>query len=277
MLPEPFDALEASLGPDARVLPLDDRHVVRTSGRSDHVAGNAVHHPGGLHADGLHGAVTELRQRFPFGRARLVAPFDVDLAAAARSRGDLASSTLEVLLRGAPVGARPPRDDLRLSAPADDRAWHGITVLHRHAARPGEDRARGADDERLRWWVEGLQRLVAAGRARVLRAERFGTPVGVGVLHWAPSVDVGPDHAGLAVVADVVVHPAHRRLGVARTVADALVAQHLRDFPRALVAAVGEGPTPPDTGAAEDPAPPDGWRRHARLLALEPIEVRGSR
>ena len=155
------------------------------------------------------------------------------------------------------------RDDLGIGPPADDRGWHGLTVLHRHAAAPGEDRTRGADDGRLRWWVDGLRTLVAQGRARVLRAERFGTPVAAGVLHWSPSTPVDGDHAGLAVLSDVVVHPAHRGIGIGRTLTDALVAQHLADFPRAAVWGVWEhpGPTAPTDA-------PTGWRTTDELLVL---------
>lgn len=266
MLPHPFDVLEATLGPAAGVVALDGVHVVRTAGRSDHAPGNAVHHLTAVPVRGLSAAVADLDRRFPTGRARLVVPHDPELVAAAGATG-LRPSTLEVVVCDAGAGAAAPRSDLRLSAPTDDRAWHGITVLHRHAAPPGEDRARGAEDDRLQWWVDGLRELVAHGRARVVRAERFGTPVGAGVLHWAPGVEVGPDRAGLAVVADVVVHPAHRGLGVARAVVDALVAQHRADFPRARVAGVGERPIDVDE-AGDEPSPPTGWHPHTRLLAL---------
>lgn len=265
MLPHPFDVLEATLGPAAGVVALDGLHVVRTAARSDHAPGNAVHHLTGVPVDGLRAAVAGLDRRFPTGRARLVVPYDPELVAGVGATG-LRPSTLEVVVRDAGAGAATPRSDLRLSAPTDDRAWHGITVLHRHAAPPGEDRARGAEDDRLQWWVDGLRELVAQGRARVLRAERFGTPVGVGVLHWAPGVDVGADHAGVAVVAGVTVHPAHRGLGVARALTGTLVEQHLGEFPRARVAAVAERHGGP--GTATPPAVPSGWQPHARLLAL---------
>jgi GNAT superfamily N-acetyltransferase len=264
VLPDPVEVLEATLGPAAGVVALDGVHVVRTAGRGDHAPGNAVHHLTDLPAGGLAAAVADLDRRFPTGRARLVVPHDPELVAAVDATG-LRPSTLEVVVRDAGAGTATPRGDLRLSVPSDDRAWHGITVLHRHVAPPGEDRGRGAEDDRLKWWVDGLRELVAHGRARVLRAERFGTPVGVGVLHWAPGVEVGADHAGLAVVAGVTVHPAHRGLGVARALADTLVEQHLAGFPRARVAAVAERHGDPGTTS---PAVPSGWQPHARLLAL---------
>ena len=273
MLPDPFDVLEATLGPAAGVVRLgEERRVVRTTDRPDHPAGNAVHHRAAVTPDGLAAVVADLDRRFPRGRARLVLPHDPELVTA--DHAELLPTVIEVLRRD-PGAAPPRRADLALAAPVGDRDWHGITVLHRHAAAPGEDRARGRQDERLRWWVAGLRELVETGRARVLRAVRFGTPVGVGVLHWVPGAVVGEDHAGLAVVADVVVHPAHRGIGVARSLTEALVEQHLADFPRARVTAVAEhAPQPPrgrSAGDAPDPDPtavPTGWQLHARLLAL---------
>lgn len=270
MQPAPYDVLESTLGPAAGIVALDGVHVVRTAERSDHAPGNAVHHLTDLPVEGLRAAVADLDRRFPTGRARLVAPHGAELEAAAAATG-LRPSTVEVALRDHAQDRPAPRGDVQLTAPADDRAWHGITVLHRHAAPPGEDRARGAEDDRLQWWVAGLRDLVAQGRARVLRAERFGTPVGVGVLHWAPGVDVGADHAGLAVVAGVTVHPAHRGLGIARALTETLVEQHLAGFPRARVAGVAErhgDPETPAPSAAVPAALPAGWRPHARLLAL---------
>jgi GNAT superfamily N-acetyltransferase len=260
VVPDPFDVLEATLGPAVRVLPVGSRRILRTTERPDHLRGNAVHRVEPLSPDQLGDALVDLAERFPTGRARLVVPWSQDLADAASSRQDVTASPIEVLERQ--PASRAGRGDLRLSVPTDDRAWHGITVLQRHAGPSGEDRARGAADERLRWWTDQLRQLQDEGRARVLRAERFGTPVAFGVLHWAPGLEVGPDHAGLAVVAGVTVHPAHRNLSVARTLVGGLVTRHLADFPRARVTAVVEG-----AGRA---GPPTGWERHARLLAVTP-------
>ena len=260
MLPAPLDVLEATLGPGARTVALDDVRVVRTTDRPDHAAGNAVHHTAPVPVAGLPAAVADLDRRFPTGRARLVAPRGPELQVPALP--GLHPSVLRVLRRAG--GAGPgERDDVILTPPTDDRAWHGITVLHRHAAAPREDRARGAADERLRWWVEGLRRLVAQGRARVLRVERFGTPVAAGVLHWSPGTPVDDGHAGLAVLADVVVHPAHRGLGIGRVLAEGLMARHLADFPRAAVHGVWEHP-----GPTAPPRTPTGWRTTAELLVL---------
>ncbi len=259
MQPDPLAVLEVTLGPGVRGVELDGMHVLRSVDRPDHAPGNAVHHTTPLGAGAAAAAVRDLEQRFPAGAARLVAPLDGEIPAV----GGYVPSVVRLLRREDGAGPGPVRDDLEVSAPGDDRAWHGLTVLHRHAASPAEDRARGADDERLRWWVDGLRSLVGEGRARVLRAARFGTPVAAGVLHWAPGLAVDDGHAGLAVVADVVVHPAHRRLGIGRTLVGRLVAQHLADFPRAAVLGVWEHP-----GAAPPTASPSGWSTHADLAVL---------
>lgn len=267
MLPDPFDVVEATLGPHARVVDLEGGdaraavRVVRTASRVDHPPGNAVHH----HLrppPSLAWAVDDLDERFPTGRARLLLP--TALANGLEVPEGLVRSDLVVTRRAGPAATSTADGvDVRLLPPADDRDWHGITVLQRHAVAPGEDRSRGRHDGRVRWWVDGLRQLVGTGRARVLRAVRFGTPVGAGVLHWAPGTRVDDDHAGLAVVADVVVHPAHRGLGVAAALRDELVRRHLSDFPRACVATLVE--CEPGGGPA---APAPGWTAHATLLAL---------
>lgn len=274
MLPAPFDVLESTLGPAARVVALDGTEaagndlgtppagpvrVVRTVGRADHPPGNAVHHLTPVPPAAFGAAVADLEQRFPVGRARLVTPHGPELAVAAPA--GLHPSLLTVLRRVDEPAPDADRGDIEVAAPRDDRDWHGITVLHRHVDRPGEDRARGSHDDRLRWWVAGLRELVGSGRARVLRAVRFGTPVAVGVLHWAPGVEVDEGHAGLAVVAGVVVHPAHRGLGVGRTLVDQLVATHLADFPSACVTALVE--REPETDARI----PSRWEHMASLSA----------
>lgn len=278
-MPTPFalDVLQRTLGGAVRLAELDDRTVVRTAERPDHRAGNALHLHDVPSVEVLRDAVEDAARRFD-GLVRVVAPLpadgsplDAELLAAGEALG--ASVRADHLLThddpAAWVEATTSRGDLELEVPADARAWHGVTVLHRHAgpaedpaARPGPERGRGADDELLAWWVDGLADLAATGRARVLVARRHGTPVGAGALVWDPRVDVGPRHAGLAVLTDVVVHPAHRRLGVGRTVAAGLVRAHLPQFPRARVATVAPGPV-------ADAARRHGWRTTARLLVVE--------
>ena len=151
VLPDPLVVLETTLGPGVRGVDLDGVHVVRAVERPDHAPGNAVHHTVPLDPATVATAVTDLTERFPTGRARLVAPLRGEVPATAGH----APSVLRVLRHDHVVGS--PRGDLTLTPPTDDRAWHGLTVLHRHAAGPGEDRARGAADERIRWWVDGVR------------------------------------------------------------------------------------------------------------------------
>jgi GNAT superfamily N-acetyltransferase len=101
----------------------------------------------------------------------------------------------------------------------------------------------------------------------VLRVARFGTPVAAGVLHWSPGTPVEEGRAGLAVVADVVVHPAHRHLGIGRALTERLVAVHRTDFPRAAVAGVWE------LSVAGGPPPvPDGWTTGGTLAVLTRVD-----
>lgn len=262
VLPAVHDVLEVTLGPAAQVVPLDGVRVVRTTARPDHPAGNALHLSSPLTSATVDAARRQLDERFPTGRARIVAPLGPD---GVPDPAGLRPSVLHVL-RYAGGGDRG-RPDLDIGPPRDDRAWHGLTVLHRHAAPPGEDRARGAADDRLRWWVDGVRTLATQGRARVLRAVRFGTPVAAGVLYWAPGAAVPAGQAGLAVVADLVVHPAHRGLGIGRAVTSQLVADHLADFPQAAVTGLWE------LAGSSPPAPsPSGWEQLAALAALTRVD-----
>lgn len=263
--PDPFEVVAATCHPATRRVELDDRAVLRTPDRPGDPRGNAVHLTGPPpDAPTLAAAATDASTRFP-GRA-------VELRLLARRTGPAGAvrdgRALDVLVlddAARAAGAWPRRTDVTVAPPGDDRAWHGVVVLRRHAAADDEieaaARARGGRDELLRWWVDGRRRLVSEGRARVLVATRFGTPVGAGVLAWAPGVDVGADAAGLAVVTDVVVHPAHRLLGIATTLVAELVARHVADFPRARVSTVAPAAVTGRLAA-------HGWRVHERLVEL---------
>lgn len=284
--PEPVDVLAATAHPDTRRIDLDDRVVLRTPDRPDHAGGNAVLRRGGAVLD------EQLTTALADARTRLVDPRTTPRVVVPRTprtepvTGDEPAADdrppvvpgartrlLDALLLADPAGSVPQwsrREGVAVAPPRDARDWHGVTVLRRHA-RPmteaddgGESRtsrARGGDDDLLRWWVDGRRRLVAEGRARVVVATRFGTPVAAVTLVWAPAVAVGDDGAGLAVLCDLVVHPAHRGLGIGRTTAADVVERHLRDFPRAVVAAVV--PTSAAGGLRAT-----GWREHARLVEL---------
>jgi ribosomal protein S18 acetylase RimI-like enzyme len=81
-------------------------------------------------------------------------------------------------------------------------------VLDRYAHGDDVAQWRAWDDEWGGWQRERVGALARSGRAEVWLAARHGMPVGTLTL-----VD---DHDGLVVVDDVVIHPAHRRRGIAR-------------------------------------------------------------
>lgn len=265
-VPSVVDVVSATAHPDTRRIDLDDRTVLRTPDRPDLVDGNLVVLADTVDVAALAGALADARRRLadPRTTPRLLAPV-VDPPP---TDGRL----LSVVTLPADADTSPIRDDLQLVVPRDDRAWHGITVLQRHAVTDEDEagaRARGGRDDELRWWVAGRRRQRDQGRARVLVAMRFGVPVATGTLVWVPGAPVDAGHAGLAVVTDVVVHPAHRGLGIGTSVVTGLVATHRADFPRALVAAV----VPGGGRAVLERA---GWRARATVVDVrEPDAAAG--
>lgn len=247
-----------------REVELADRTVVRSSVRPDDAAANLVLLHGPADGGALRAAREDADGRFA-GPSQLVVPLaptdrrpDADVAAFAAHAVGRSTQVLHALAVDAPsalVAAHRPREEVEISTPSDPRAWHGLQVLLRHE-HDTEDR--GEDDDVLAARVADRRELLATGRARVVVARRFGTPVAAGVLVWDPRTDVGPQHAGLAVLTDLVTHPAHRGLGLAQDVAVALAAAHLRDFPRAMVGAVVPG----------GPPPVGGWTTLGRLLVV---------
>ena len=110
---------------------------------------------------------------------------------------------------------------------AVDRRWHATTVLYRYLAGDTPDDWRGNDDGFVAWSVEQQRSLAASGRCQVWVALRHGMPVArLSLLH---------DRQGLAVVEDVVVHPAHRRRGIASALTHRAVAHHLEVDPGARI------------------------------------------
>lgn len=232
--PLPLVAIRATLDPGTVVAPLADLTVLRTPMRPDLREGNALHlrtapEPAGL--DGLLGAWDD---RFAGGpaiehlRIRWVEPpagRDLeDLRAVAAERG-LAVDLTRHLELGEPKPS-PARPDVGVVVATDPRQWHGATVLFRHTDWDG-------DEDFWRDTMAGRRELAAEGRAVTYLAVRWGIPVGTASLCWDPLADVGPDHAGLAVVEDVVVHPVHRGVGVGSALVSTAVATHLRAHPRA--------------------------------------------
>lgn len=266
--PDPFEVLRATAHPDTRVVRLDDRTVVRTSGQPASRVGNAVHHTGGppTGADEVAAALADAHRRLadPAATPRVVLRRPADGAALASAVGSRTPLDVLVLRARAQVATTARRADVAVGPPRDERGWHAATVLRRHAAGGDGDaaaRGRGGRDELLRWWVEGRRRLVGTGRARVALAERFGTPVATATLVWDPAAAVGVDAAGLAVLTDLVVHPAHRGLGIATTTAAWLLDTHLAAFPRALVATVVPAPLTPTLEG-------HGWVVHGKLVEI---------
>lgn len=152
---------------------------------------------------------------------------DPALAAAAEAAGlHLAATT--ILLLGDLVAPPPSPATIAPVPPPSvvdpqptDRRWHAATVLYRY---DGEDTGdpdawRDWDEDFTAWIVDVQRELAAAERAQVWVAQRHGGPVArLTLVH---------DRQGLAAVEDVIVHPVHRRLGIAASLTHAAAAAQL--------------------------------------------------
>jgi GNAT superfamily N-acetyltransferase len=104
-----------------------------------------------------------------------------------------------------------------------DRRWYAATVLYRYEQGETPDEWRAFDDRFVAWSVEVQRELALAERAQVWLAMRHGAPVArLSLFH---------DRQGLAVVEDVIVHPVHRRRGIAAALAAKAIATHLAVYP----------------------------------------------
>ncbi len=104
-----------------------------------------------------------------------------------------------------------------------DRRWHAATVLYRYETGETPDDWRDHDEAFVGWAVEVQRELAAAERAQVWLALRHGAPVG--------RLTFVDDRQGLATIEDVIVHPAHRRQGIAAALTAKAIATHLAVTP----------------------------------------------
>lgn len=137
-----------------------------------------------------------------------------------------------------------------------DRRWYASTVLYRYAEGDDPDAWRDHDEEFTAWAVEVQRELALAGRTQVWLARRHGAPVA--------RLTLTHDRQGLAVVEDVVVHPAHRRLGIASALTARAVATHLTVHPGSRV---GLAAVP--ASSAERAYLRLGFRPHARVVVAQ--------
>lgn len=134
----------------------------------------------------------------------------------------------------APARLEPVEAPSAVPGGAVDRRWHAASVLYRYDAdEPGPDGWRDWDERDVAWRVEVERELAGEGRARVWLAARHGAPVG--------RLTLTHDRQGLAVVSDVIVHPVHRRRGIAPALAHRAIEARLEVDPGARVGAA----TPP--------------------------------
>ncbi len=242
-------ALRVGVAPSALVVHLGTDVVVRTPSRPDHLDGNVVD----LIAPPEPGQVPALLERVrrlmaPVGVAhvqvRFEQPVGAPLGAALRAALVDAGCHLgveRVLELQASVEVPGMALEVRrLALPSTpdavtERRWHAAAVLDRYATGEDVPAWRTWDDEGAAWNRRRIRELASLGRADVWLASRQGMPVA--------SLVVLRDLDGVAVVEDVVVHPAHRRRGIARTLLSAALAhqQQARPGERVLLAADPSG------------------------------------
>lgn len=245
-----LSVLRAGLSPVTLVTYARDHVAVRTPSRPDVRHGNTLDLTGVPEPEQLQAFVdryeqtigslgaghVQLRWETPLDPgAPPVSPTpDTEVERRARTFGlELAPVTVLLLdqlvppVGGAAVELAPvPAPDGQAGGPVD-RRWHATTVLYRYLAGDTPDDWRGNDDASVAWSVEQQRELARIGRCQVWVALRHGMPVArLSLLH---------DRQGLAVVEDVVVHPAHRRRGIASALTHRAIAHHLEVDPSARI------------------------------------------
>jgi GNAT superfamily N-acetyltransferase len=250
----------ASLSGRSLVTYARDHVTVRTPSRADFRAGNTLDllvppAPADLprwvdrfvETTGRLGAAhVQLRWETPLGPEAPASPPDPasDLSAAAAALGLTLTAVTVLVLDGLRTPAPAPAELVPVEAPSaisggpTDRRWHAATVLYRYETGDDPDRWRAVDEDFVAWSVDVQRELATEGRAQVWLAMRHGGPAG--------RLTLAHDRQGLAVVEDVIVHPVHRRLGIASALTHAAVTRHLEDHPGSLVGIGAEPGGPAD-------------------------------
>lgn len=228
-------ALRVGVHPDALVQHVVTDVVVRTPERPHHHDGNVVDLLAPPAADEVAARLEAVRRLMePVGVAHLHLRYELPAGAmgddpvreAAFRAAGCVPDDLRVLVvdaGGLPTEVASPPGDVtieRLEGPDGDviasRRWYAAAVLDRYAHGDEVDAWRAWDAAWGEWDRARVTALARRGRAEVWLASRHGMPVATLTL-----VD---DADGLAVVEDVVTHPAHRRRGIARALLGAALA-----------------------------------------------------